>query len=117
MDIMNLLIAIFDTVSAWFTYAYNTVYAYYNKFSVLWPFRQYIKLKYAILIALAVIVAIIVILAVVISRAKKRKIKYYIDGEVYSTQKLKYGETLDFPVVEKEGKIFVGWFSDKKLFN
>ena len=116
MDIKNLLLAIFDAVYAWFDSFYKWALGYYSTLAAKWPLRDIIKLKYAVLIAFAVIVIVIVVLAVIINRVKKRKVKYYVDGKVYAKQKLKYGETLDFPIVEKEGKVFIGWFIDKKLF-
>ena len=116
MGIINLLVTIFDTIGEWFYYAYKGILAFYYKQAALWPLRQHIKLIYALIIAFVVVVAIIVILLSIIRKIKKRKVKFYIDNVVNSTQKLKYGEALNFPIVEKEGKEFIGWYTDKKLF-
>ena len=117
MDILNLLLTFFSSVGAWFVSAYEWGLAYYNEMALIWPFREYIKLIYALLIALVVIVGVIVVLSIIIGKHKKRKIKYFVDGELIFTEKIKYRAPLNFPIVEKEGKIFIGWFTDKKFYN
>ena len=111
MDILNTAIS---AVTIWILEAYNFLISFYELLVGYWPYQNELELKYALLIFIAVIVIAIVVIAVVVGNTKKRKIQYFIDGVLHSTEKVKYGEKLNFPVVEKEGMVFDGWYTGKK---
>ena len=116
MDILNLLATFFDMIGAWFNSLYEWIINSYTLKSYLWPYRDEIKLKYALAIALVVVVVLIVLIIVaLVNLFRKKKIRYYVDGKVVYTEKVKYKNPLNFPNVEEDGKIFLGWFKDKKL--
>ena len=106
---------IIQTITKWLKDLYAIIFSLYAKLVPYWPFSDVIKLKYAIVIAAVILLILFIIIVVSISKNKKRKVKYFVNGELYFKEKVKYRKALALPVVEKEGFDFEGWYLDKKL--
>ncbi|MBO5851094.1 MAG: InlB B-repeat-containing protein [Clostridia bacterium] len=93
---------------------FNKIYAYLDG---IWPLHGKFRLDFAITIAVALfIVLIIVLICSIISYAKKRKVRFYVDGNLYAVTKTKLRKTIILPDdPEKEGFEFAGWYVDKKF--
>ncbi|MBR5439027.1 MAG: InlB B-repeat-containing protein [Clostridia bacterium] len=93
---------------------FNKIYAYLDG---IWPLHGKFRLDFAITIAIALLA--ILILALIfggISRAKKRKVRFYVDGKLYAVTKTKLKRPIVYPdVPTKEGFEFAGWYIGKKL--
>ena len=94
-----------------------TINGIYLKIKSIWPFEEKFKVEFVILIAVALL--IILILALIfggISRGKRRKVRFYVDGKLYAVTKTKLKRPIVLPEdPAKEGFEFVGWCVDKKL--
>lgn len=105
---------VIELVGKWFQDLLSIVNGYYMQLVPLWPFGHILELKYALIIAVAILFILLIIIIAVISNKKKRKIKYFVDDKLFFKEKVKYRGALNFPIVEKDGKEFVGWYIDKK---
>ena len=75
------------------------------------------KKKWIIIIGI-VLVLVIIILAIFIFNNKKIMVKFVDDDEVINVLKVDKGDVIIFPVLEKEGYVFDGWYyKGKKLEN
>ena len=93
---------------------FNKIYAYLDG---IWPLHGKFRLDFAITIAIALLA--LLILALIfggISRAKKRKVRFYVDGKLYAVTKTKLKRPIVYPdAPTKEGFEFAGWYIGKKL--
>ena len=112
--VRDIFMTALDKVKGWYEIARDWVLNYYAQIKPLWPYEDILQFKYVVLIALALILILLIVIIASINRAKKRKVKYYVDGKVYAKQKVKFRKPLNFPAVEKEGMVLVGWFKNKK---
>lgn len=105
-----------ETVKGWIAKV-DWLNSIYETLKGAWePFAHIIPFLYVVLIAaVLVVVLIIMLICCLISHGKKRKVQFFVDGELYATTITKLGKKIVLPEApSKEGFEFVGWF-DKKL--
>lgn len=113
---VNFVLSTYEKVKTWLSNI-DWLNGFYQKVKGVWPFEDKFKFEYVTLIFVALI--LILILALIfggISRGKKRKVRFYVDGKVYAVTKTKLKRAIDFPQDPvKEGFEFAGWYVDKKF--
>ncbi len=122
--ITNLLSAsdFFKKILAGLLWVYEKLFGFYNSILKLLkqpelPWTDAGRKVFTLIleIAGAVIVALIIIL-IVIKICKKKKVKFYDGKKLIKKVKVKRKKQIPFPELpEKEGKVFIGWFKDKKF--
>ncbi len=112
----NFVLSTYEKVKAWLS-SIEWLDGFYQKVKGIWPFEDKFKFEYVTIILVALIV--ILIFALIfggISRGKKRKVRFYVDGKLYAVTKTKLKRAIVMPEEPaKEGYEFAGWFVDKKF--
>lgn len=113
---LKYVLDIYTKVKNWFM-AQSWFSGIYLKVKSFWPFEDKFKFEYVFLIFVALV--IILIFALIfggIRRAKKRKVRFYVDGKLYAVTKTKLKRPIVYPEdPSKEGYEFAGWYVDKKF--
>ena len=113
---LNFVLDIYTKVKNWLA-AQSWFSGIYSKVKSLWPFEDKFKFEYVFLIFVALV--IILIFALIfggIRRAKKRKVRFFVDGKLYAVTKTKLKRPIVYPEApSKEGYEFAGWYVDKKF--
>ena len=97
---------------------YDTVLVpFYKQYAVAYlPFLENVKLWWILAGIGGLILLILLILMFTAGKRKKRKVKFYVDGELTETVKVKYKKPIEFAVVpKKDGYKFVCWCVDEDL--
>ena len=75
-----------------------------------------LDLKWWLLIAVGAVLFIIILICIIVGVTKKKKVKFIVNGKKIAVKKVKYKTEIPFPDAPVlEGKVFIGWFKDKKL--
>ncbi len=87
---------------------------YANNIAPLWPWSDVIRPKWVLLGIVVILLLLFILICRGIKRRKKRKIKFYVNGDVYYTTKARYKRAIAFPETPvKNGFDFVCWATDK----
>ncbi len=95
----------------WLNNIYEAVRTAWEPIQPVFPF------VYAALLAVVLVIALIItLICCLISHGKKRKVRFYVDGELYATSVTKLGKKIVLPEdPSKEGLDFAGWYADKNF--
>ena len=111
-----------EVVKGWLEKAMDWLRDFYNETLLQIPFLQKfdgllgLELKWWLLIALGAVVFLILLISIIVGIAKKKKVKFYVNGKKIAVKKVKFKKEIPFPDAPSvEGKAFIGWFKDKKL--
>ncbi|MBE5744118.1 MAG: hypothetical protein E7358_05330 [Clostridiales bacterium] len=104
-----------EILKTFFINCWKQIYTFYRETLVpLWPFQKVFPLVWVLLIALGVIVVIVLVTSIV-SSVKPKKVKFFVNGDLIETIKVKHKTAISFPTNPViDGSKFLGWATDKE---
>jgi len=104
-----------EILKTFFINCWKQIYTLYRETLVpLLPFQKVFPLVWVLLIALGVIVVIVLVTSIV-SSVKPKKVKFFVNGDLIETIKVKHKTAISFPTNPViDGSKFLGWATDKE---